>query len=101
MHAMNVAVEFTLKIDLLVSDVMMPGMNGFQLAEQLTQLRPSMRVLFASGYSQDSGVRDQIVESRMPWLQKPFAPSSLIEHVRRVLDEPPVTLPSPIVSRAA
>lgn len=100
-EAMKAAAEYQQTIDLLVSDVMMPGMNGFQLAEQLAQVRPTMRVLFASGYSQDSHIRDQIVESRIAWLQKPFAPSMLIEHVRRVLDEPPVTFSMPKTSRAA
>ncbi len=100
-RAIELASSYSQPIHLLLTDVMMPGMNGFQLAQQLTRQRPDLKVLLASGYSRDSRVRDQIVESRLVWLQKPFAPSALIEHVRQVLDGPAITIASANDSRAA
>jgi len=72
--------------DLLVSDVVMPGISGPQLARQLTELHPSMRVLFISGYT---GAADESPGASLagcPFLQKPFTVGTLAEHVRIVLD---------------
>ena len=72
--------------DLLVSDVVMPRMNGGELAERLRHLRGELRVLFVSGYPDDAIVRHGVRESGAPFLQKPFTFQMLTEKVREVLD---------------
>lgn len=74
--------------DILVSDVVMPRMNGGELAERLRHLRPHTRVLFVSGYPDDAIVRHGVRESGAPFLQKPFTYQKLTEKVREVLDAP-------------
>jgi two-component system cell cycle sensor histidine kinase/response regulator CckA len=76
-------------IDLLLTDVMMPGMNGCDLATHLLALRPSLRVLFISGYAEDA-LADQLRRTRpSAFLGKPFKPKALLAKVREVLDASP------------
>jgi PAS domain S-box-containing protein len=75
-------------IDLLVTDVVMPQMNGPELARRLVRARRGMRVLCMSGYTDDSIVRHGVLESRVAFLQKPVMPQSLTAKVREVLDGP-------------
>ncbi len=79
------------RIDLLVSDVVMPEMTGGELADRLTGLRPGLRVLLLSGHSGEVLVRYGVVPERYDFLQKPFAPTDLTRKVRDVLDRPPVS----------
>lgn len=72
-------------IDLLISNIQMPGMVGTDLARQLTQSRPSLRVLLISGYSQ--GVL--MLDSGWRFLRKPFSPIAIIEKVEELLRVPP------------
>src|SRR5262249_23167160 len=72
-------------IDLLVTDVVMPKMSGRELAGRLAEMRPTMKVLFLSGYTNDAILRHGIQESRSPFLQKPFTPSPLPPKVRELL----------------
>lgn len=72
-------------VDLLVTDVMMPGMNGCQLAETLLAQRPSLRVLFMSGYAENVLVTNVGLVPGAAFLSKPFKPSVLVTKVRRVL----------------
>ena len=75
------------EIHLLITDLVMPGMTGQELAEALSAERPGLRVLFMSGYTDDAVVRHRVLEAAMPYLQKPFAPRALATKVREVLDQ--------------
>ncbi len=73
-------------IELLISDVVMPHLGGRALAEQLTAIRPSCKVLFLSGYARDAINRRGELEMQHAFLQKPFTPAALAHKVRAVLD---------------
>ncbi|MEP6836077.1 MAG: ATP-binding protein [Gemmatimonas sp.] len=75
-------------IDLLLTDVVMPGMNGRELAETLLRERPKTRVLFASGYTDDAVLLHGVRTDEVSFIQKPFTPPALVQRVREVLDQP-------------
>jgi len=73
-------------VHLMVADVVMPRMNGHELAQRLTPLRPEMKVLYISGYANDADVRQDALEGDIHLLQKPFTPEVLARRVREVID---------------
>jgi PAS domain S-box-containing protein len=73
-------------INLLLTDVVMPEMSGPELAKRLTLLRPGIRVLFMSGYTDEAIVQHGIVDSNVEFFSKPFSPALLTRKVREVLD---------------
>src|SRR6266550_3734661 len=87
--ALRLAAKHHGPIHLLLTDVVMPGLSGRQLAEQLVQLRPDMKVLYASGYAIHAIVQHGVLESGIAYLQKPFTPETLGRSVRQVLDSSP------------
>jgi DNA-binding response OmpR family regulator len=86
--ALQVATEHGHHIDLLMSDVVLPGMNGRELAGRLTSQRPALKVLFTSGHPVEVLARYGI-EAGHPYLQKPFSFDALARKVREVLDGGP------------
>ncbi len=74
------------EIHLLLTDVIMPGVSGRELAKRLTLRQPNMRVLYMSGYTFNVIAQGGMLEDGMAFLQKPFTPSTLAEKVREVLD---------------
>jgi PAS domain S-box-containing protein len=87
-HALEVARAHPGPIHLLVTDVVMPQMGGGELAQKLSALRPSLRVLFISGYTDDAIVRHGVLERGTAFLQKPFSLEVFTRRVREVLDAP-------------
>ena len=75
-------------IDLLLTDVVMPEMSGFALADRLQAARPGLRVLYISGYVDRDAIRYRIQEGGAALLMKPFTPEALVRRVREVLVVP-------------
>ncbi|HEX9348948.1 MAG TPA: response regulator, partial [Gemmatimonadales bacterium] len=86
--ALHLAARHQGTIDLVLTDVVMPRAGGRELAERLLAVRPDTRVLYMSGYTDDSVVRHGILEGGVAYLQKPFSPEGLARKVREVLDAP-------------
>jgi CheY-like chemotaxis protein len=86
-EAMDIATREEGRIDLVLTDIVMPGMNGRGLVERLSGIRPRIKSLYMSGYTDDDIVRRGFIEPSKSFLQKPFTSESLLQTVRKVLDE--------------
>jgi two-component system, cell cycle sensor histidine kinase and response regulator CckA len=88
-EAIDWAVRAGIRPDLLVTDIVMPGLSGPNLAARLMQQNPKLRVLYMSGYTEDAQAVQGAYLAGVPLLQKPFTPARLAERVRLVLDTAP------------
>jgi two-component system, cell cycle sensor histidine kinase and response regulator CckA len=86
-EAMRICRQHPGEIQLVITDLVMPGMSGRQLAERIAQEQPDVKVLYMSGYTDDSVVHAGVAQAGMAFLQKPFSPTAFTQKVREVLDE--------------
>ena len=84
--ALAIAAAHTGPLDLVLTDVVMPGMSGRDMAVRLAASHPGLRVLYMSGYTDDAIVQHGVLEAGIQFLQKPFTPNALARKVREVLD---------------
>jgi two-component system cell cycle sensor histidine kinase/response regulator CckA len=77
------------RIDLLLSDVVMPQMSGPEVARRIARARPETKILCMSGYTDETVVRHGILEAGIAFIQKPLTPDSLLDKIREVLASPP------------
>ncbi len=85
-EALRRAEEYSNPIHLLITDVVMPGGSGQMLAEKLRQIRPGLKVLYISGYSEEMVAQHGLEAGHINFLPKPFSPTALLHKVRTVLD---------------
>ena len=86
MEALELMRRDGVKIDLLLTDLVMPLMSGRELADEFAVLHPESSILFMSGYTDDAAILNGVASAGVPYLQKPFTPDGLAAKVRRVLD---------------
>jgi len=84
-EAIETSAKFVGPIHLLFTDIVMPGISGLTLAEQLASARPSIKTLFMSGYTDDESIRERGLAATVAFLAKPFTPETLLRQVRKAL----------------
>jgi len=86
-EGLQVCVQHAGEIDLLLTDVVMPGMNGPELAEYVTSVKDGIKVLYMSGYADRTISHNGLVKEEIQFLQKPFTPDELLQKTRETLDD--------------
>jgi len=86
-EALRTFTDYPQPIDILVTDVVMPRMNGRDLAARISSLRPGIAVLFSSGYGEDIIARQGVLEAGLHFIEKPYRPNDLSLKVREILDQ--------------
>jgi len=81
------------RIDLVLTDVVMPEASGPELVKHLQQLRPGLRLIYTSGYADNPALREEVLKHNLPFLQKPYGQSELLGKIREVLDMPVTIIP--------
>lgn len=87
-EAMELCERHPSPIHLMLTDVMLPNQNGRELAEYLSPLHPEMKILFMSGYTEEAMMFQGLVETALPFIQKPFTPMDLVRRVRETIECP-------------
>jgi len=85
-EALRIASDRVGDLQLVLTDVVMPQMNGRELAQRLTARRPELRVMYMSGYTDDAVVRNGVLAAEAEFIQKPFSPAELTRRIRELLD---------------
>jgi CheY-like chemotaxis protein len=98
---MQIAVAHEAVIHLLLTDVIMPGMNGRELAQRISEIRPNVKVLYMSGYTENVIGRNGTLDAGIRLLQKPFTLRDLKNKVREVLDSTPTPREDAMSARTA
>jgi CheY-like chemotaxis protein len=92
--ALAMAEDHRVIIDLLLTDLVMPGMGGRELAAAMTGQVAGLRVIYMSGYSQDAIESHGVLDSGTAFIEKPFTTKALADKVREVLDSSPIFIPT-------
>ena len=101
LEALAISNSADVPFDLVLTDVVMPGMNGRQMADRLLVQRPDAKVLFISGYNETFFGRGLLNAAHDTLLQKPFTADALLRKVRQVLDADTIPVPEDVAPRAA
>jgi len=98
--ALQHAKDYRGPIHLLLADVVMPGMSGPELARQMASLRPGIKVIFTSGYTDDAIARQGVLDPAVAFIEKPYRPKALARKIREVLGVASARIGDPIPSHA-
>jgi len=85
--ALRTCINYNEKIHLIITDVVMPKMNGRKLVENVMKIHPEMLVLYISGYTDDAIIHHGVLEQNTEFLAKPFQPTALLYKIRKILDQ--------------
>lgn len=93
-EALRISESYSGRLDILLSDVQLPGMDGPELAEKIRNARPDLKVVFISGYPREDAFANSVDEGNAEFLQKPFTPTQLTQVLVRVLGSTAATTTS-------
>ena len=85
--ALEIFNDTKVHIDLLVTDIMMPGLNGKELADHAVKINPNLKVIYISGYSDNALFKEGIIAPDIVLLRKPFLPGKLINEIQEILGQ--------------